>query len=177
MRAESTIIQSAVFNPNIKSYMFVAGILLLFVSMIGILFLPIWLLGFGQFYVRHYYKNLKCNLTSKYLEFEKGAFFKVVKTIPLENIQDLTFIENPLLRLFDLRIIKVETAGQSNPNGTDMNLIGIVNASDFKNKVLDQREILQKENKSGNQDLETDKDKTNKLLTEIRDILIELKNK
>jgi len=44
------------------------------------------------------------------LEFKKGIFFRVEKTIPLENIQDLTFNEDPLLRYLDLRVLKIETA-------------------------------------------------------------------
>jgi putative membrane protein len=68
--------------------------------------------------------------------------FKVEKTIPLENIQDLTFIQNPLLNAFNLRILKIETAGSSNPQGSDMQLIGIENMEHFKDTVMSQRDAL-----------------------------------
>jgi putative membrane protein len=111
------------------------------------------------------------------LEFKKGVLFKVEKTIPLENIQDLTFIENPLLKYFDLRILKIETAGQSNPQGSDMKLIGIINPSDFKEKVLHQRELLKTENRMDNRQSETSNEQVVDLLKEIKDILNDIRNK
>jgi putative membrane protein len=109
------------------------------------------------------------------LEFSKGVFFKIEKTIPLDNIQDLTFIENPFLNAFDLRILKIETAGQSNPQGSDMKLIGIIKSSDFKEKVLFQRELISPEGKSMDMQPDTGNEQTNNLLLEIRDILKDLK--
>jgi putative membrane protein len=171
-----TIIKQAEFSPKLKIYVFLVAVLIQLVSIIGIAFLPIWLLGFGRYYCNKFYKNLKCVLTNKQLEFKKGVFNKVTKTIPLENIQDLTFIENPILKMLDLVIIKIETAGQSNPQGTDMKLIGIKNALDFKELVLSQREILQSKNNYPSQKNE-ENISSNELLKEIRDLLIEIKNK
>jgi len=110
--------------------------------------------------------------------FKKGAFFKVEKTIPLENIQDLTFIDNPVLKYFNLRILKVETAGHSNPHGSDMKLIGIMNSSDFKEKVLSQRELLNNHsNSSDNQQVETNNNEVIELLKDIKVLLKDIKNK
>ncbi|WP_034044840.1 PH domain-containing protein [Wocania ichthyoenteri] len=100
--------------------------------------------------------------------------FKVEKTIPLENIQDLTFIENPLLKYLDLRILKIETSGQSNPKGSDMKLIGIIDSSGFKEQVLKQREAIQCNTKNNSQSISSN-EKTNVLLEEIRDLLNEIK--
>ena len=103
--------------------------------------------------------------------------FKVEKTIPLENIQDLTFIENPLLKYLDLRILKIETAGQSNPQGSDMKLIGIINASDFKEQVLHQRELLKTDNRIDISKSEASNEQIIDLLKEIKDIINDIKNK
>ena len=46
----------------------------------------------------------------------------------------MTFIDNPVLRWFDLRILKVETAGNSAAQGADMKLIGIMDAAGFKGR-------------------------------------------
>jgi putative membrane protein len=88
----------------------------------------------------------------------------------------LTFIENPLLKHLDLRILKVETAGQSNPKGSDMKLIGIINSVDFKKKVLFQRELLKTENRPQHNPSENSKEQINNTLIEIRDLLKEIKN-
>ena len=176
MTTKSEIIQSAEFNPKIKLYLLLYVAFILSLTIVGIPFLIFWFLGLGQHISRRFYENLKCKLTNHHLEFKKGVLFKVEKTIPLENIQDLTFIENPLLKYLDLRILKIETAGQSNPQGSDMKLIGIINASDFKKKVLYQRELLKKDTRMDNSKSETSNEIVD-LLKEIKDILSDIKNK
>ena len=178
MTTESKIIQVADFNPKIKTYIIFTVSFVLTITVVGIPLLIIWLLGFGKYISGLYYENLKCELTTHHLEFKKGAIFKIEKTIPLENIQDLTFIENPFLRYFDLRILKVETAGQSNPaEGSDMKLIGIINSAEFKQQILHQRELLNSGTTSEKIDLELKGTKTDEILLEIRDILNDIKNK
>ena len=177
MTLESKLIQMADFNPRIKNYIFVVVGFFLTISVVGIPLLIVWFLGLGQYVSRHFFENLKCKLTDRHLEFKKGMLFKIEKTIPLENIQDLTFIDNPFLKYFDLRILKIETAGQSNKEGSDMKLIGIINSSDFKKKVLYQRQVLKTENKSEYRQTEKSKEQTANILKEIRDILNDIKNK
>ena len=93
-------------------------------------------------YLKRYFNSLFCELTTRALKFKKGVLFQVERTIPLDKIQDLTFREGPLLRYFELSILKIETAGQSNQTGTDMSLIGIVDAREFREKVIDQRDRI-----------------------------------
>jgi len=177
MTLESTLIQKVEFNPSIKTYILLVVAFILTISVVGIPLLVFWFLGLGQYISRRFYENLKCQLTDRHLEFKKGVLFKVEKTIPLENIQDLTFIENPLLKYLDLRILQIETAGQSNPQGSDMKLIGIINSSDFKEKVLHQRELLKTENRTDNRQTETNNEQIVDILEEIKDILNDIKNK
>ncbi|MCP4884077.1 MAG: PH domain-containing protein [Flavobacteriales bacterium] len=170
--SQTQIIKKAEFSLKIKTYILLSVGFFLFITIIGIPFLIIWLLGFGQYFSRRYYENLNCKLTSRHLIFRKGAFFMVEKTIPLENIQDLTFLQNPILNLLELRILKIETAGGSNPDGSDMKLVGIVEAEKFKQQVLDQRELLVRQPKS--EVSESKKDESIEVLREIRDLLKEI---
>ena len=177
MTDKNTIIESAEFNPKIKSYILMLVAIVMALTVVGIPLLIIWVLGLGQYISRRFYENLKCKLTDKHLEFKKGIFFKIEKTIPLENIQDITFIENPLLKYFDLRILKIETAGHSNREGSDMKLIGIINTLDFKNKVLHQRNLLKTEHTGDNRQTESSNTQIVDVLIEIKDILSDIKNK
>ena len=160
------IVQEASFNPQIQRYILysIAFFLLLSVACIPLL-LP-WFLGFGQLVSRRYYQHLHCTLTERHLEFKKGVWFRVEKTIPLENIQDLTFVVNPLLTVLGLKILKIETAGHSEKSGADMKLIGIQQAESFKEQVLQQREVLVSGKISSNVP-----ELSLTLLTEIRDLL------
>jgi putative membrane protein len=65
----------------------------------------------------------------------------IEKTIPLENIQDLSFIGGPILRSFGLTMIRVETAGGGGQHNQNMmSMIGINDAEIFKKAILNQRE-------------------------------------
>jgi putative membrane protein len=169
------IIHQAEFNPKISKYILVYVALILFITIIGIPLLLVWFLGVGQSISKRYYQNLRCHLSEQHLEFKKGVFFKVEKTIPLENIQDLTFIENPILNYFDLKILKVETAGNSGSPEADMKLVGIIDSAEFKKKVLHQRELL-KTKPAAISTSEPLNDRSVALLEEIRDLLDDIKN-
>ena len=132
----------AKFNPLIRPY------LVIYVGMIMVLtifFIPLavlWFCGIGQWWARHYFLKLECILGPTELRFRKGIIFQVEKTIPIENIQDVTFIEGPLLKHFQLSILKFETAGQSAGQAHDMRLIGIIDAHHFRAQLLQRREAL-----------------------------------
>ena len=177
MIQESKTLETAEFNPKIKTYLLISIALILTVSIIGIPFLIFWFLGLGQYYCKRFYENLVCTLSERHLNFKKGVLFKVEKTIPLENIQDLTFLENPLLKAFNLRILKIETAGQSNPQGSDMKLIGILDTVKFRNKVLRQRELLSNEALKPSKTNEASQDQVLNELKEIKDLLREIRDK
>jgi len=120
--------------------LYVAAVLAL--TIVGIPLALVWLLGVGQWWAKHYFDRLSCELSQTELRFRKGILFQVEKTIPLENIQDVTFIEGPVLRQFNLSILKFETAGQSQGQAHDMQLIGIVNAHAFRQQILERRRAL-----------------------------------
>lgn len=130
----------AQFNELVKPYMMLYVGFFIFITFIGIILLPFWFLGVGQWWSRHYYDKLECELTETAIRFKKGILVQVEKTIPLENIQDVTFVEGPLLKYFHLCILKFETAGQSAGQANDMQLVGIVNAHELRNLILSQRE-------------------------------------
>lgn len=139
MSEKATVLIKAEFNPRIKKYLLISGVVISAASIVGIIIIPFWLL-IGPHFIRKYYRRLRCELTTRSLKFEKGIIFHTERTIPLDKIQDLTFKEGPLLRYFGLSILKVETAGSSGESSSDLTLIGITDASDFRQQVLDQRD-------------------------------------
>ncbi len=132
----------AAFNPLIRPYLVLSIALSLVITIVGIPFAVLWLLGIGQWWARHYFEKLECELTDQSLRYRKGILFQVEKTIPLENIQDVTFIEGPLLKRFNLSILKFETAGQSAGQANEMKLIGIIDAHEYRAQILAARERI-----------------------------------
>lgn len=130
------------FNPLIRPYLVVTIGLTLASTIIGLPLALIWFLGVGQWWARHYFAKLECDLSDKTLRYRKGILVQIEKTIPLENIQDVTFIEGPLLRYFHLSTLKFETAGHTAGQANNMQLTGIINAHEYRNSILNAREAL-----------------------------------
>lgn len=135
----------AKINPLIKPFLVVQIGFTMVISIIGIPLAIVWFLGLGRWWARHYYDKLECHLSDKTLRYRKGILVQVEKTIPLENIQDVTFIEGPILRHFQLSTLKFETAGSGAGQANDMHLTGIVDAHDFRNRILAARDRLKQE--------------------------------
>ena len=173
MTKHDQLLTSARFDDKLKTYWYLQIGLICVATVVGIVILPIWLLGWGQWYVRRSFEALKCEMHERTLVVKRGIFFRVEKTIPLDKIQDLTVKEGPLLRWLGLRSLKIETAGQGTPGSSEADLIGIVDPLDFRDQVLRQRDSMSgvpvsrpvtDEEPSG----------TIELLTEIRDLLSQI---
>ena len=168
------LVQKATFSSAVRKYILIMPCLFMLLSVVGIPLIFVWFLGPGWMISKRYFEGLSCELTSSKLKFSKGVLVRVDKTIPLENIQDLTFIEGPILKAFGLSVLKIETAGSSGPHSANMRLIGIENAREFRNNVLDQRDKMKARNNapvghSSNDDLLS-------VMREIKDVLVEIKN-
>lgn len=138
MKNPQTLVEAS-FSPRVKTYLLITSLLVLVVTGIGIVLIPIWAIA-APFLVKKYFERLECELTTRTLRFKKGYIFHTERTIPLDKIQDLTFKEGPVLRWLELSILQIETAGQSQQGSSDLKLIGIVNATEFRNRVLEQRD-------------------------------------
>lgn len=175
---ENQIIRQATFNPKVKTYIFIVVIFYLIISFIGLVLLPFWLFGLGQWISNKFFNTLKCELSHKHLKFSKGMILHIEKTIPLENIQDLSFIGGPVLRAFGLTMIKVETAGGGGAHQSNMmSMIGINDAEEFKNLILLQREKIIREKNQGFSAPSTINmtNTSDKILTDIKNELSEIK--
>lgn len=130
------------FNQLIRPYLVLRVGFTLILSVIGIPLALIWFCGVGQWWARHYFHKLQCTLDDRAVRFRKGILIEVEKTIPLENIQDVTFVEGPILRRFDLAMLRFETAGYSERHSHAMSLVGIVNAHAFRDQILAARDAM-----------------------------------
>jgi putative membrane protein len=137
-----TITVRARFNPLIKPFLVMTIGATMVCTVIGIPLAIVWFLGVGHWWAQHYFDRLECQLGERSLRFRKGILVTTEKTIPLENIQDVTFIEGPILRHFNLSTLKFETAGHSVGQASDMRLTGIIDAQAFRARIMQAREAL-----------------------------------
>lgn len=149
MTAPHTDAFQARFNPLIKPFLVVQIGFTMAVTIIGLPLAVIWFLGVGRWWAQHYYDKLECHLSETTLRYRKGILVQIEKTIPLENIQDVTFLEGPILRYFQLSTLKFETAGHSAGQASEMHLTGIMDAHEFRNRILAAREAHKQRSQQG----------------------------
>lgn len=137
---DDIVLAQAEFNRKVRTYWLLSGALICVASVVGILILPLWFL-FGTYFTERYLKHMKCVLTDRSLKVSRGMFVRLEKTVPLDKITDLALIEGPIMRLLGLQAMKVETAGQSSA-GALIKLVGIVDAREFRDTVLRQRDAV-----------------------------------
>lgn len=142
MTSTDSLLLAARFDGKLRTYWFMQLAVVFLATVVGIVLLPFWLLGWGQWYARRSFDALICELHERSLVVKRGIFFRVEKTIPLDKIQDLTVKEGPLLRWLGLRSLRIETAGQGTPGASEADLVGIVDPIDFRDAVLKQRDVL-----------------------------------
>ncbi len=140
MRPNERVIKQATFNDDVTTYWLVSGIIVCLISVVGILFLPVWLLG-GKRITRKYLASHECVLTNRSLKVRKGILIRTEKTVPLDRITDLGIVQGPVMRHFKIEALSVETAGQSTP-GAAISLAGIDDGRDFRDLVLAQRDLV-----------------------------------
>jgi len=160
----------ASFNPLVRRYMLIYVAWMMLITVIFSPLILVWVAGPGQWWAAEYFRKLRCELDDKVLSFRKGILFQVEKTIPLENIQDVTFIEGPLLRQFNLSLLRIETAGMSQGQAHSMQLVGIIDAHALRAEILRRRERLRAQPAPA----ATSDDRQTQLLEEIRDRLEEI---
>jgi len=166
--ASDGVLLEAQFDQRISGYGRMVVSLILLVTVVGILLIPFWLL-FSLWYYPEYLRRLSARLTSHTLEVQKGVFFRSEATIPLNRITDLRLHDGPIMRYYKLRGMRVETAGMSGDSGSEGDLVGVVNAPEFRDAVLSQRQkVLGAEDTA---ESSTAFKGTAEILSEIRDIL------
>ena len=140
--SEPAILLDAEFDPRVKSYWIWPPVVLLTLLIVTIPIAILYAIVAGRFTGR-YLANLHCTLTERTLDIKKGIWNRTESTIPLEKITDLQLFQGPIMRHFGLHGFKVETAGQSSePGGSLVNLVGIVDTKGFRKAVLDQRDQM-----------------------------------
>jgi putative membrane protein len=137
---KSTIIASASFNPKVKNYWTLTITLVCALTLVGVVFTPIvalivWVVSDRAL------KAISANLMERKLVVKRGIFFVVEKSIPLEKITDVALSQGPIMRYFGLHQLSFETAGQS-ATGALVSLVGINDASQFREMILAQKDKL-----------------------------------
>lgn len=133
------ILSEATFSPEATKYHVLTTTLAVAASIIGIPLLLI-VVPLASWYYTKYYARLRVLLTTRNLNVSRGVLNREDKSIPLEKITDLAVFQGPVMRMMNLKGLRVETAGQSNAAGALVSVIGVENIDEFRDLVLNQRD-------------------------------------
>ena len=166
------VIAEAQFDRKIASWGRIVISGYLFITVVGILLIPFWW-AVSFWYGAEYLRRVSARLTTNAVEIRIGVFFRKESTIPLNRITDVRLHDGPVMRHYGLRGLKVETAGASGQDSSsEGNLIGVIEAEDFRNAILEQRQrVIDAESGRGVQVAPAASESSDAVLVEIRDIL------
>lgn len=166
----------AKFDPKLTGYHAWLGSLFLCITVVGLLLIPFWL-AMSRWYGREYLRRVSAQVTAQAVEIKKGVFFRKEATIPLNRITDVRLHDDPLMRFCGLRGLRVETAGQSGPQGgSEGDLVGVIDAVEMRNVILLQRQQVLGGSSEAPAAAPARTDDAS-VLTEIRDILARIEDR
>ena len=165
-------IREAEFDRRLLGYMRALVSVILLVTVVGIPLIPFWLL-WSLRYAPMAYDRLSARLTPTSLETTSGVYFRKEGAIPLDRITDIRLHDDPLMRMFGLSGVRVETAGQGGASASpEGNLIGVIDSPGFRDAILDQREALSEGRSASAAAMPAvPADSDESVLVEIRDLL------
>ena len=163
------ILKSASFDPKVKQYWmtmacFFSAVALVTIPLIPVVLFVVWLVA-GKILAA-----MSAQLLTQKLVVKRGILFKEEKSIPLEKITDVGLNQGPLMRFFGLYRLSFETAGQSG-HGALVSLLGVVNASEFREAIL-----TQKDNLTSDQPAQSNNDEPQSQVELIRSLTYSVKN-
>ena len=176
------VVLEARFDARLPIYQTLAStwwvLLLVLPSLVNGEWLVVPLLVMAGSYVYWFlrYKKLRCMLTERGLSTQRGLWVRVQQNIPLDQITDITVNEGPILKLFGMLILKVETAGGSVQRGAagSVKLVAVVDALEFRDTVLKHRDRATAH--SGPTGRLSEPHLDPEVLGEIRDMLLRIEN-
>ncbi|WP_376697193.1 PH domain-containing protein [Wenzhouxiangella sp. EGI_FJ10305] len=176
MKDRSPVLREASIKPEVIRYQMWATAILMTCMVVTIPLMPL-ILPIVYFFTKRYYARLEIVLTRRDLKVRRGIWNVEEKSVPLEKITDLALNQGPIMRLFNIKGMKVETAGQSS-EGALVTITGIDGVDDFRDAVLDQRDRVSdwqdEDDKPAQPQAETSEEATAgslEVLGEIRDSL------
>ena len=105
---------------------------LVFIIISAVIFVPAFLTCIVRYFTYRY-----C-IKDDHLVVRQGLIFKSVRTIPVDRIQNIDFVQNPLHRVFQVAEVKIETASGTKPEAT-MRVLSMEQMAKLRSSVFDKK--------------------------------------
>ena len=105
---------------------------LLVIAISAFIFIPAFFTCVVRYFTYRY-----C-IKDDHLVVRQGLIFKSVRTIPVNRIQNIDFVQNPLHRVFQVAEVKIETASGTKPEAT-MRVLSMAQMAELRRSVFDRK--------------------------------------
>jgi len=84
-----------------------------------------------------YYKSVVYNLNSTEMTWKRGVWFRQTGIVPYNRITNVDIVQGPLMRLFNISSLSIQTAGYSAQKMAEINIIGIEEPEPLRGMIMD----------------------------------------
>lgn len=139
--SDEIITLDAELDPKALPYLFwiVCGIMA--ITVVGIPFIPFFAIFYHAWYKGRYFEHHSMRLTERTVEIHSGVVFRRHTNLPYDRITDVSVEQGPFMRRYGIHKVTVETAGQTQMQGT-ASMVGVIDPDAFRQAVLNNVEVL-----------------------------------
>lgn len=153
MRQHSSYRIGEVFSPivELKTYyyliytiiaipiiFFCLGAIAIFEGMGGIIIsVPIiGLLIFVLYWISLFYETIRYELTRTEITWRRGVWFRQTGIVPYSRITNIDIMQGPVMRIFGISSLKIQTAGYSAQPHAELQLNGIAEPEELRELIM-----------------------------------------
>ena len=118
-------------------WVFIEGIFGTLITLAVVLLLIACLI-FGLVWVVLYYKSVVYHLNETEMTWKRGVWFRKTGIVPYNRITNVDIVQGPIMRIFGISNLKIQTAGYSGSNGSaEISLEGIEKPEPLRALIMD----------------------------------------
>lgn len=118
------------------AWMFVDSIFTVFL-VLGIIALAVCLV-FACIWAPLYYKSVVYHLNGTEMTWKRGVFFRKTGIVPYNRITNVDIVQGPVMRIFGIYHLKIETAGGgASKNSAEIQIEGVSNPEPIRQLIMD----------------------------------------
>ena len=154
----------------------------------AIIILP---LAFVIYWNPLYYRSIVYRLDNEEMSWKRGVWFRQTGIVPYNRITNVDIVQGPLMRIYNISDLKIQTAGYSGQKNSEIAIKGIDNPEEIRDLILDyvrnrkpqasvtggeeeergiHRDYSRGSSTTGRGHSESDKDLNRQMLAELREI-------
>jgi len=94
-------------------------------------------LAFSLLWVALYYQSITYHLNKTEMTWKRGVWFRRTGIVPYNRITNVDIVQGPLMRLFHISNLKIQTAGGSADGNPEISLVGIKEPEPLRAIIMD----------------------------------------